>query len=87
MIWSILLIWFGPKILESSRHAIHQHLNIVLGVVGLGLLLLALWVTRKVFDRRKGVDLPVEDGRDVGVVDHPVGPFSKTSTYVVPELP
>jgi len=61
LIWSILLIWFGEKILESSKHAIHQHLNIVLGLGGLGLLLLALWVTRKVFDRRKGVELPVED--------------------------
>jgi membrane protein YqaA with SNARE-associated domain len=61
LIWSLMLIWFGPTIVQTFKHGIHSHLNILLGVGGLGLLLLALWVTRKVFDRRKGVELPLED--------------------------
>jgi membrane protein YqaA with SNARE-associated domain len=59
--WSLLLIWFGPTIMHTAKHAIHQHLNILLGLGGLGLLLLGIWVTRKIFDRRKGVELPVEE--------------------------
>jgi membrane protein YqaA with SNARE-associated domain len=60
-IWSILLIWFGPTILHSARHAMHQHLNVVLSIAGFALLLLALFVARRIFDRRKGVVLPVEE--------------------------
>ncbi len=61
VVWSLLLIWFGPTILHSFRQAMHQHLNLMLSVAGLGLLILALWVARRIFDRRKGELLPVEE--------------------------
>ena len=61
LVWSVLLIWFGPTIVHSTQQAIHHHLNIVLGVGGLVLLLVALWVVRKIFDRPKGIPLPVEE--------------------------
>jgi uncharacterized membrane protein YGL010W len=43
------------------RHVIHQHLDLVIGVALAGLLWLVFYIIRKVFDRRKGVSLPVED--------------------------
>ena len=61
LVWSLLLIWFGPTIMHTTKQAIHHHLNLVLGVGGLCLLLLALWVVRRLFDRNKGTLLPDED--------------------------
>jgi membrane protein DedA with SNARE-associated domain len=61
LVWSLLLIWFGPTIMHTTKEAIHHHLNILLGVGGLGLLLLALWVVRRLFDRKKGMVLFDED--------------------------
>ncbi|MGD0647357.1 MAG: VTT domain-containing protein [Acidobacteriaceae bacterium] len=61
LIWSLLVIWFGPTIMHSARHVLHQHSNILMGVGGVGLLVLGIFVVRRVFDRRKGLSLPVEE--------------------------
>ena len=61
LIWSLLLIWFGPTIIHSLRHIFREHLNIVLGLGGAALLSLGIFVVRRVFDRRKGLPLPVEE--------------------------
>jgi membrane protein YqaA with SNARE-associated domain len=60
LIWSLLLIWFGPTIFHSVRNMAHQHLGVLLGVLGGALLLIALYVARRVFDRRRGMVLPIE---------------------------
>ena len=62
LVWSLLVIWFGPTILHSAKQAMHHHLNLVLSIAGLALLVLALYVARRVFDSRKGEVLPVEEG-------------------------
>ena len=69
LIESILVIVYGPAILETALHLLHRHLAMVLSVVGLLLLVLVIGVLRRVFDRRRGVALPVEDA---GVIE--VGP-------------
>ena len=61
LVWSLLLIWFGPTIMHSFRHILHQHLNIVLGIGGVALLAIGILVVRRIFDRRKGLSLPVDD--------------------------
>ena len=61
LVWSLLVIWFGPTIVHSAKHAMHQHLNIVLSIAGFALLVLALYVARRVFDGRKGEVLPMEE--------------------------
>jgi membrane protein YqaA with SNARE-associated domain len=58
---SVLVILYGPAILSDSLRVFHRHPAVTLSVVGLGGLLLAVWVLRKVFDRKKGVRLPVEE--------------------------
>ncbi len=58
---STLVILYGPQILSSSLHMVRRHSNVMLGiVVALGMVL-AVYVLRKIFDRRKGVALPVEE--------------------------
>ncbi len=59
--FSLATIWFGPTIVHTTTVAFHRHLNIVLSVAGIALLGVAFYVTRRIFDRRKGVVLPVEE--------------------------
>ena len=61
LIESILVIVYGPAVLSIGLQAIRHHLGLVLGGVGVVIIALALYVLRKVFDRRKGIVLPVED--------------------------
>jgi membrane protein YqaA with SNARE-associated domain len=60
-VFSLLTIWFGPTLIRSVREAIHDHLGVVVGVSIAALLWLAFFVVRKIFDRRKGMELPVEE--------------------------
>lgn len=61
LIWSILVIRFGPAIVGTFKTAMHEHMNLVWSVAGLLLVVVAIYVTRKIFARRRGVQLPVED--------------------------
>lgn len=61
LVESVLVIVYGPAILQTALHVAHRHLGLVLGVVGLLLLVLVLWVLRRIFDRKRGLTLPVED--------------------------
>jgi len=60
-VFSVLAIWLGPTLIHSLRTAMHRHLGIVIGVSIAALLWLLLYMVRKIFDRRKGVVLPVEE--------------------------
>jgi membrane protein YqaA with SNARE-associated domain len=61
MVCSLLTIWFGPTLIHSLRHAMHQHFALVVGTAFLGILLIIFYVIRKVFDRRRGETLPLEE--------------------------
>ena len=61
LVASIATIWLGPKIIHGVSHAFHRHLNIVLGLGGIALLIVVVIVVRRIFDRRKGEVLPVEE--------------------------
>ncbi|HEY5214909.1 MAG TPA: VTT domain-containing protein [Acidobacteriaceae bacterium] len=61
LVCSLLTIWFGPTLIRSLRHVVHQHLDLVIGVALAALLWLVFYMVRKVFDRRKGIPLPVEE--------------------------
>ena len=62
LVWAIITVYYGPAIVQTIGHAIHDHLGYVLAGVGTVIVVLALWVTRKIFDRRNGTQLPIEDG-------------------------
>jgi membrane protein YqaA with SNARE-associated domain len=61
MVWAIITILFGPAILHSITREIHLHLQFVLGVGGILFGLVAFWVIRKLFDRRRGTRFPLEE--------------------------
>jgi membrane protein YqaA with SNARE-associated domain len=61
LVCSLLTIWFGPTLLHSLKHVIHQHFGLVIGIGIAALLWLVLYIVRKIFDRRKGIELPVEE--------------------------
>jgi membrane protein YqaA with SNARE-associated domain len=61
LIWAIITITYGPAILHTIRGAIREHLGYVLGAGGIIIVLLLVYVLRKVFDRRRGTSLPVEE--------------------------
>ncbi len=61
IVCSLLTIWFGPTLIHTVRRAAHEHLAAVIGFVGFGLMLLVLYAVRKIFDRRRGLALPVEE--------------------------
>lgn len=62
VVCSLLTIWFGPALIHSLRRAMHQHLGVVIGFALFALLLVLFYVVRKIFDRRRGMQLPVEEG-------------------------
>jgi membrane protein YqaA with SNARE-associated domain len=61
LVCSLLTIWFGPALLHSLKHLMHQHLSLVIGVGVAAVLWLVLFIVRKVFDKRKGLELPGEE--------------------------
>lgn len=61
MVSSIIIILYGPQIMSTIASALHDHMNYVLAFAGLLVGLIAVWVARMIFDRRKGEKLPVED--------------------------
>ena len=58
---STLVIIYGPAILATVLTMFRRHSNIALGLVGALIFGLLFYIVRKVFDRKKGVPLPVEE--------------------------
>jgi hypothetical protein len=58
---SVLTIWFGPALIHTLRHAMHRHMGAVVGVSTAALMVLVFYMVRKIFDKRRGVSLPVEE--------------------------
>jgi len=61
MVWSLITIFYGPQILHGLIQMIHDHLGYVLGGGGIFVVLVAVYVVRKLFDRRRGTQFPVEE--------------------------
>jgi membrane protein YqaA with SNARE-associated domain len=61
LIWAIITITYGPAILHTITHTLHRHLALVMGLSGILIVLLLVYVLRKLFNRRSGTTLPVEE--------------------------
>ena len=62
LIWAVITITYGPKILHSLTRTLHAHLGYVMGAAGILVVMLVVYVLRKIFDRRRGTPLPMEEG-------------------------
>ena len=58
---ALITIYYGPTILKTVTMTVRAHAGWVLGVCGILVGILVLWVVRKIFDKRRGEDLPIED--------------------------
>ena len=64
LVCAIITVWFGPGLAQAWRHAIHEHFDVVVAIASAAALLLALYLMRKLFDRRRGTRFPMEGGPD-----------------------
>jgi membrane protein YqaA with SNARE-associated domain len=61
LLFAIVTVVYGPTILHTVTRELHQHFGLVLAAVAAIAVLLVVVVSRKVFDRRRGTTLPVEE--------------------------
>src|SRR5258708_3686969 len=61
LIWAIITITYGPAILDTIRRTLHAHRQWVMGLSGIVLVLLLVYVLRKVFHRRRATSLPADE--------------------------
>ena len=59
--WALITIFFGQAILQTVTQALRAHMAYILGVSGILVVLLVVWVVRKLFDRKRGTRFPVEE--------------------------
>jgi uncharacterized membrane protein YdjX (TVP38/TMEM64 family) len=59
---SLIIMIYGPAIFHAMIRTLHKHQEVMLVVVGILVVLLVVFILRKVFDRRRGTSLPVEEG-------------------------
>jgi membrane protein YqaA with SNARE-associated domain len=60
LVCALITVFYGPEIAHAGRRAVHEHLGPVLGVVGIVVLVIFVYVLRKLFARR-GTQFPLED--------------------------
>ena len=63
LVCALITVFYGPEIAHAGRRAVHEHLGPVLGVVGIVVLMIFVYILRKLFARR-GTPFPIEDEAD-----------------------
>lgn len=58
---ALIIMIYGPAIFRTMIRTLHRHQELMVLLVGLLAVLLVVYVVRKVFDRRRGTPLPVEE--------------------------
>jgi membrane protein YqaA with SNARE-associated domain len=60
LVCALITVFYGPEIAHTFRRAVHEHLGIVLGFVGAGVLWIFVYVLRKLFAARE-TKFPLEE--------------------------
>jgi membrane protein YqaA with SNARE-associated domain len=61
MLWAAITVFFGTTIVHTVTHTFHEHAELVLALGGILVVFLGVYIARKLFDRRRGTPLPIED--------------------------
>jgi membrane protein YqaA with SNARE-associated domain len=61
IIWASITVFYGPAIVHAIGSTFHQHAELVLAIVGVLVVALGVYIARKIFDRRRGTPLPIEE--------------------------
>lgn len=59
--YAVLTHVYGPRVVDLMMHGVKRHSHLALFVLGVLILLIVVWILRKVFARRQGTALPIED--------------------------
>lgn len=57
----LITMFYGPAILDTISRTFHEHLDYMLGVIGVLAGLLVVYIVRKLFAKRRAGQFPVED--------------------------
>jgi membrane protein YqaA with SNARE-associated domain len=60
LVCAVITVMYGPEIAHAGRRAVHEHLGVVLGIVGALVLWILIYVMRKLFAGR-GTKFPIEE--------------------------
>lgn len=60
-VYATLTHLYGPAVVDLIFRTVRSHAHLLLFIVGMLLVVLAVWVVRKIFDRKRGTALPIED--------------------------
>jgi membrane protein YqaA with SNARE-associated domain len=58
---ALIILLYGPAIFRTMIRTLHHHEDLTLIVIGILILVLVVYVLRKLFDRRRGTPLPLEE--------------------------
>ena len=58
---SVIIMVYGPAIFRSMLRTLHRHQELTLIAAGIFVVAVLVYVARKVFDRRRGTPLPMEE--------------------------
>ncbi len=61
MACALITIFFGPALMHSLIGTLHEHLWLTILVLGLTVVILIVYVMRRVFARKRGTRLPIEE--------------------------
>lgn len=63
---------YGPAVVDLIFRTVRTHAHLLLFGVGILLAALAVWVVRKIFDRKRGTTLPIEDVAETSAGRHTI---------------
>ncbi len=64
-VYATLTHLYGPAVVDLIFRTVRSHAHLLLFIVGMLLVALAVWVLRKIFDRKRGTRLPIEDAAEL----------------------
>ena len=59
--FALITIFFGPGVVHAAHDAIHEHPGLLIGVAGVAVVWLMVYMMRKMFAGRGGMSLPIEE--------------------------
>jgi membrane protein YqaA with SNARE-associated domain len=61
MVCALITIFYGPEIAHAGRHMVHEHPTLLMGIVGVAVVFLLVYILRKMFAGKGGTPLPIEE--------------------------
>jgi membrane protein YqaA with SNARE-associated domain len=61
LVCALITVFYGPEIAHAGRHALHEHPGLLLGIVGVAVVWLLVYIVRKLFAGRDGAQFPMEE--------------------------